>query len=86
VTVAIQLLDVYPIEVSTEVAVGALNPQLPTTRITLGSQVSGEEADSSPLERPIDPAGFTPQKRIYVSRIRSAMQAHRITNARPTDS
>jgi hypothetical protein len=71
-TVAIQLHDVYPVDVAAEVAVGAFDPHLPTTRITVGSEVAGEEADSSLLERPIDPAGFTPPKRIYVSRIRAA--------------
>jgi hypothetical protein len=76
-SVEIQLLDVYPVTVSAQVAVGALNRQLPSQHVALGSEVSGEQPDSAHLEKPIDPEGFTPQaaaakeKRIYVSAIRT---------------
>jgi hypothetical protein len=72
VRIDLQLADIYPAEVSTEIAMGTLDAKRPSLTITLGADVAGEADDSRSLEKPIDPQGFTPQKRIYVSRIRSA--------------
>lgn len=59
-TIEIQLEDVYPVAISATVTMGAFNPQLPSRRMALGSEVSGEMPDSSRLERPVDETGFVP--------------------------
>jgi hypothetical protein len=59
VTIELQLLDVYPCEVTAVVPVGTIDPQLRSVRIDLGSEMSAEETESGSLERPIDPAGAT---------------------------
>jgi hypothetical protein len=75
VEVQLQLMDIYPVAVTQEIQVGALDPAQPSKHIALGSEIEAK-LEQACLERPIDPAGVTEaparEKRIYVSRIRAA--------------
>ena len=56
VQIILQLHDVYPVEVSAQVAVGNIDAQKPVQRVTLGAEVEAPD-ESGNLERPVDPAG-----------------------------
>ena len=77
VRIDLQLVDIDPVSISAKVAVGTIDPRQPSRAITVEATMSAEElrersgAESANLERPIDSTGFTPPKRIYVSRIRA---------------
>ena len=53
VVIELQLHDVYPVEVNSEIQVGSLDPAQPIRRITLGSAASADEVEEAPppLER-----------------------------------
>jgi hypothetical protein len=81
VQIEMQLTDMDTTEIVERINVGTIDPCQPSQRLTIDVPTAqaeevgerlGLEFESASLERPIDPTGFTPQKRIYVSRIRAA--------------
>ena len=72
VSITLQLRDVDTVTVSSKIAVGALDHQLPTQHVALGESVDGGDENEGNLERAIDPSGAqeAPAKRQYVSSIR----------------
>jgi hypothetical protein len=53
VEIELQLMDIDTANINTEVAVGTINPALPSQHITLGEAVVAEKADDT-LERAVD--------------------------------
>jgi hypothetical protein len=77
VSIELQLLDVYPVDVVQEIQVGSIDPRQDVQHITLSPDVDGEPQQPN-LERPVDPAGVTEEqreRRQYVSRTRGQKSA-----------
>jgi hypothetical protein len=78
IVVTLQLHDVYPVEVSAQIAVGTIDARQPSTQIATDVPVVAAVLESPNLERFIDTSGApeaeapAPQRRQYVSRIRGA--------------
>ena len=75
VVIDLQLIDLDTVENHAELQVGSsIDPQRPAQHMTVSLGARAEDLGLEPqsLEKPIDAEGFTPEKRMYVSRIRGA--------------